>query len=218
MVPLTESLDVIVGDGGSTDGSLEPEFLDECQVRTKLTKTGPGKLSAQMRMAIHYALEQGYEGVIVVDGNDKDDTSAAPLFVQKLDEGYDHIQGSRYVPGGKAINTPAMRHYGVKFIHAPLMTFAARRKCTDTTNGFRGYSKKLLTDPRVKPLRSVFMAYELHYYLQIRAARLGFKVCEVPVTRAYPADGAIPTKISGMRGNIFVLKTLFRAVLGKYNP
>ena len=29
MVSLTESLDVIVGDGGSTDGSLEPEFLED---------------------------------------------------------------------------------------------------------------------------------------------------------------------------------------------
>jgi hypothetical protein len=29
----------------------------------------------------------------------------------------------------------------------------------------------------------VFAAYELHYYLAIRAARLGFRVIETPVTR-----------------------------------
>ena len=61
------------------------------------------------------------------------------------------------------------------------------------------------------------MAYELHYYLAIRAARLGFRVKEVPVTRAYPAHGATPTKIKGWRGNWTVMQTLFRACTGAFD-
>src|SRR6185369_3355120 len=80
------------------------------------------------------------------------------------------------------------------------------------------YSARLLTDPRVAPFRDVFAAYELHYYLAIRAARLGFRVTEVPVTRAYPAAGAVPTKIHGLRGNLTILKTLFAACAGKFTP
>ncbi len=218
MKPLTDVVDIILADGGSTDGALEPALLAECGVCTLLTKTGPGKLSAQMRMAMAHCMEQGYEGVIVVDGNDKDDTSAVPLFVQALKDGFDHVQGSRYIPGGKAINTPFLRHWGVQILHAPLIALAAGFRYTDTTNGFRAYSRKLLLDARVQPFRDVFQRYELHYYLAIRAARLGFKVKEVPVTRAYPKDAPAPTKISPVRGNLLVLETLFSACLGKYDP
>lgn len=218
MQPLAEQVDVVIGDGGSTDGSLDEAYLRECGVRALLTKTGPGKLSAQMRMALSWCLLQGYEGIVVVDGNGKDGIEAIPDFVQLLENGFDHIQGSRYIPGGKAVNTPAMRHWGVQLLHAPLISIAAGQRYTDTTNGFRAYSRNLLLDERVQPFRDVFSTYELHYYLAIRAARLGFRVVETPVSRAYPAHGAVPTKISGWRGYTSILKLLAAACLGRFNP
>lgn len=216
MKKYTDVLDIIIGDGGSTDGSLEVDFLKSVGVRTLLTKTGPGKLSAQMRMAFAYALTEQYEGVIVVDGNDKDDISALPNFVKLLDDGYDHIQGSRFIPGGKAINTPHSRHIAVKLIHSPLISIAARRRHTDTTNGFRAYSAKLLSDAEISIFRDVFATYELHYYLAIESARRGYKLIETPVTRAYPAKGKTPTKISPVKGNLHVMKVLVKAITGKY--
>jgi len=218
MAALADRVDIIVADGGSTDGSLAVDSLAEFELTALLVKRGPGKLSAQMRMAIAFALEQGYDGIVVIDGNGKDDYNAIPRFVALLDEGYDHIQGSRYVAGGKGINTPLSRTLGVRLLHAPLITLAAGARYTDTTNGFRAYSRRLLTDPRVQPLREVFVAYELHYYLAIRAPRLGFRVTETPVTRTYPSSGKTPTKISPIRGNLKVLGTLFRAVTGRFNP
>ncbi len=210
--------DIIVADGGSTDGSLDVEYLRQVGVRTLLTKTGPGRLSAQMRMALAYALDEGYNGVIVIDGNNKDDPSAIPAFAQRLDEGYDHVQGSRYIAGGRGINTPLSRSIGVRMLHAPVLSVAARRRLTDTTNGFRAYSRKLLLDPRVAPFRSVFSTYELHYYLAVRAARLGFRTVEVPVTREYPAHGSTPTKIKGVRANLAILRMLMSAALHRYDP
>ena len=53
----------------------------------------------------------------------------------------------------------------------------------------------------------MFGGYELHYYLSIRAARLGFKVVEVPVRREYPR-GQVPSKIRGLRGGATVLQAL----------
>jgi len=218
MMPVSECFDVIIADGGSTDGSLGEDHLRARSVRALLTKTGPGKLSAQMRMALAWGLEQGYAGFVFIDGNDKDDPSAIPNFARELEAGFDHIQGSRYVPGGRAENTPVLRHWGVKLVHSPLISLAAGHRYTDTTNGFRGYSARLLRDPRVQPFRDCFSAYELHYYLAIRAARLGFRVEELPVTRIYPQGEKTPTKISPWRGNARILKTLFRAVFVGYNP
>jgi glycosyltransferase involved in cell wall biosynthesis len=218
MSAIADRIDIVVADGGSTDGSLALDSLDEFRLRALLIKRGPGKLSAQMRMAIAFAMNEGYEGIVVIDGNGKDDHAAIPQFMELLDAGYDHIQGSRYVPGGKGINTPLSRTIGVKVLHAPLISIAAGTRYTDTTNGFRAYSRRLLTDPRVQPLRDIFVAYELHYYLAIRAARLGFRVIETPVTRSYPTTGKTPTKISPVKGNLLILRTLAAAALGKFNP
>jgi dolichol-phosphate mannosyltransferase len=218
MAPLADAADIIVADGGSTDGSLDRHTLGNFRLRALLVKRDAGKLSAQMRMAMAFAIEEGYQGLVVIDGNGKDDVSAIPRFLELLDEGYDHIQGSRYIRGGKGVNTPIARHVGVKLVHAPVLSIAARRRYTDTTNGFRAYSRKLLTDMRVSPLRDIFVGYELHYYLAIRAARLGYKVIETPVTRSYPRGEKTPTKITGLRGNLDVLKTLASVVRGEFDP
>jgi len=218
MKPLSSQVDIVVADGGSTDGSLTPELMQECEAKALLVKTGPGKLSAQMRMALAYCLDEGYEGMVVIDGNGKDGIEAIPAFVKFLEEGYDHIQGSRYLRGGHHANTPLSRHLAVNLLHAPLISFAAGFRYTDTTNGFRGYSRKLLLDPRVQPFRDIFSAYELHYYLAIRAARLGFRCIETPVSRVYPSSGPVPTKIKGFRGNWFVLQTLWKAATHKFDP
>ncbi len=218
MRPLAAVVDIVIVDGGSTDGALDEAYLTECGVRALVTKHGGGGLSAQMRAGLFWCLSEGYDGIVTIDGNDKDDSSAVPSFVSALRDGYDHVQGSRYVPGGRGINTPLSRHFGVMLLHAPLISIAARSRYTDTTNGFRAYSARFLRDPRVQPFRAVFIGYGLHYYLAIRAARLGFRVIELPVTRAYPATGAVPSKIKGLRGNIGILRTLRDAVLGKFDP
>lgn len=218
MKQYADAVDIVVADGGSTDGSLAEEFLREQNVTALLTKTGPGKLSAQMRMALAWALDAGYDGVIVMDGNGKDDVGAIPDFLAALRDGFDHVQGSRYVPGGRAINTPLSRHLGVTFLHAPLISLSAGFRYTDTTNGFRAYSRQLLEHPGVLPFREVFSRYELHYYLAIRSARLGLRVKEIPVTRAYPKGEKAPTKISPLKGNLLVLKTLFKAAFRRYDP
>ena len=72
MKEISKNIDIIIADGGSTDGSLELEFLKNCNVRAILTKQDKGKLSAQLRMAYKFALDEGYEGIVTVDGNGKD--------------------------------------------------------------------------------------------------------------------------------------------------
>ena len=169
-------------------------------------------------MGIFWALERGNEGIITVDGNDKDSVEDVPAFIEKLREGYDLVQGSRFIPGGRAVNTPWIRNVSVRLIHAPLISLTSRYHFTDTTNAFRGYSRRYLTDDRVQPLRDVFMTYELLAYLSVRATQIGMKACEIPVTRAYPEKGKTPTKISFFRGNSELMKILIRNMFGAYNP
>jgi dolichol-phosphate mannosyltransferase len=208
--------DIIVVDGGTNDGSTDPEILKSLGVHAVLRcKSG---LSRQMRVGFSYAIDNGYSGIVTIDGNGKDSWWDIPKFIAKLESGYDHIQGSRHLPGGVAENTPSDRAFAVKYIHAPLISLASGFRYTDTTNGFRGYSTVFLKDHRVDIFRDIFVTYNLHYYLAIRAPHLGYKTIEVPVERRYPSTGKTPTKISGIQGKLHILFQLFGAVLGVYNP
>jgi glycosyltransferase involved in cell wall biosynthesis len=209
--------DIIIVDGGTTDGSLEAEILRNMAVRGLILKTGPGKLSAQLRCAYAFALLQGYEGIVTIDGNDKDDPSTIPIFLAKLTEGVDFVQASRFLPGGVAENTPALRDFAIRFIHAPALRLASGFPWTDTTQGYRAYSRKMLMDARVHPFRNIFMKYELLAYLSKQVPRLGFRCLEVATGRKYPKNEAVPTKIKGLRGNFELLMTLMKACFGDYD-
>lgn len=210
--------DLVICDGGSTDGSLEEKKLKKLRVNTLLIKKDKGKQGAQLRMGIYWALQRGYKGVITIDGNYKDSIEDVPHFIQKLEEGYDLVQGSRFVRGGRAVNTPFVRTLAVRLIHAPVISLTAGQRFTDTTNAYRAYSARYLSDERVAPLRDVFMTYELLAYLSVRATQLGYRACEIPVTRAYPKKGKTPTKISFFKGNSELMKILFCNLRGAYNP
>lgn len=209
--------DIIICDGGSTDGSTDSEKLKMYGVNTLLVKDGKGKQSAQLRMGFWWALGRGYEGIITIDGNNKDSIENASDFIKKLDLGYDFIQGSRFIKGGRAVRTPIIRLLSLRLLHAPIISLTAGHWFTDTTNAYRGYSRKYLMDKRVMPFRDIFMTYELLAYLSTRASQLKMKVCEIPVTRVYPKSGKIPTKISFFRGNLELLKILFMNLFRKYN-
>ena len=190
---ISDFADIVICDGGSTDGSTAESNLRNLNVNSLLVKKD-------------------------IDGNNKDSIEDVPGFIEKLQEGYDFVQGSRFIQGGKAINTPLLRFLSVKCIHAPIISMTAHQRFTDTTNAFRAYSRRYLTDDRVQPFRDIFMTYELLAYLSVRATQIGMKACEIPVTRAYPKKGKTPTKISFFKGNSTLLKILIRNARGVYNP
>lgn len=216
-IGIADIADVIVVDGGSTDGSLAEQLLRDHRVAALLVKTGAGRLSAQLRCAYAFCLDGGYQGIVTIDGNNKDDPAPIASFIDAMKRGVDFVQASRFIAGGVAVNTPAARHAAIRMLHAPLLSLFSGFKWTDTTQGFRAYSRALLTDPRIDVFRDVFQGYELLAYLSYRAPRLGFRCQELPTARRYPEE-EVPTKISSVRGNLQILRVLLAAIAGRYNP
>lgn len=215
---VADAADIVICDGGSTDGCTEENLLKKLDVNTLLVKKGPGKQGAQLRMGFWWALNRGYKGIITIDGNNKDSIEDVPSFIEKLQEGYDFVQGSRFIKGGHAVRTPLIRLLSVRLLHAPVISLTAKQWFTDTTNAYRAYSREYLLHPDVQPFRDVFMTYELLAYLSVRATQIGLKACEIPVDRVYPKEGKTPTKISFFKGNSDLLKILFKNMWGAYNP
>lgn len=215
---VSDAADIVICDGDSSDGCTEESLLRGLDVNTLLVKKGPGKQGAQLRMGFWWALERGYKGIITIDGNNKDSIEDVPAFIEKLEEGYDFVQGSRFVKGGHAVRTPLIRLLSVRLLHAPVISLTAGQWFTDTTNAYRAYSREYLMHPQVQPLRDIFVTYELLAYLSVRATQLGMKACEIPVDRVYPKSGKTPTKISFFKGNGNLLKILFKNMMGAYKP
>ncbi len=209
------NLDIILCDGNSTDGSTDIGCLQDLGVKTLLVTDQIG-LGTALRMGFCYALDDGYEGVITIDGNGKDGVDAIPVFKDCLEEGFDFVQGSRFLAGGSHSNTPWERYLGIRLFLAPVMSMAAGFWYTDATNGFKGLSRRFLLDERVHPLRSVFQQFNLQFHLNYMAPRLGYRVVEIPVSRSYPKGGPTPTKIVGIRAKWRLLRQFFEVILGRY--
>ena len=149
------------------------QLLAGLGVRALLTKTGPGQAVGATAHGLPLRARRGLHRCHH-DGRQRQGRSARHRHDRRaLRAGDDFVQGSRFVPGGRAENTPWERYLAIRLVHAPITSLGARHWFTDTTNGFRGHSRRLLTDPRVAPFRDVFETYELLAYLPIRAARLG---------------------------------------------
>jgi dolichol-phosphate mannosyltransferase len=173
---------VAVSDG-SNDGSTEEAAAAGAKVIRHETVQGVG---AAIRTGIDYCLKQGHDIVVVLAGNGKDNPAEIPRLLEPIiARGFDYVQGSRYAAGGE---------YGKMPLHRTILTRAypwlVRRvtgfPITDATNGFRAIRSDFLKDPRIKLHQPWLDRGELEYYLQLQALRLGFKVCEVPVTKIYP--------------------------------
>lgn len=215
---LQDKIDFILLDSGSDDSSVSMKNLKKYKINTIITMQKKKKYtqSEALKAGFYFALKRGYMGIITIDGNNKDNIVDILKVVDKLDEGYDYIQGSRYIDGGEAINTPIIRELAIKLIHAPIISLTSGKKYTDTTNLLRGYSNRYLSNNKVKPFREIFKSYQLSIYLSTKADKLGLKTCEVPVTRMYPSKRKFSTKV-GIKGNIILLISLFDNMLGLYD-
>ncbi len=211
-----EIADIIIFDGGSDDGSTDIDYLKNMGISALLVKTGKGRQGAQFRMGFDYILKRGYEGIVTIDGNNKDGVEAIPNFIAELENGYDFIQGSRFIKGGYHENTPLSRLIAVKLIHAPWISLLSGFRYTDTTSAYRGISRKVLEDDNLALFRDIFSAYELLFYMSAKIPRLGYKVKEIPVSRCYPPKGKTPTKIK-LSGCFSIIGELFKLTFGHYN-
>ena len=150
-------------------------------------KNGERKgVGCAIREGIEYALGNGYDVAVVMAGNNKDNPREIPRLLKPiLKEGYDYVQGSRFLSGGKRIKNPFLR--GVFSRLFPLFwTLLTDVQCTDVTNGFRAYKLKIFSDKKINIWQDWLDGYQLEYYIHYQVLTLGYKTKEVPVSKVYP--------------------------------
>lgn len=174
---------------GSTDKSnifldefLKSENIKNFKVLNNKTNKGVGY---SIRKIIKYGIGNQFDVCVIMAGNGKDDPREIPLLINPvLNEGYDYIQGSRFLKGGSSQNLPILRKLLIQGFTLIMFLFT-RFKCTDSTNGFRAYRLSLFNDKRINLDQDWLDRYELETYLHYKVITLGYKIKEVAVSKNY---------------------------------
>lgn len=175
--------EVCVVNDGSTDRSAEIAKKEGAAILFHSERKGIG---AGIRTGISHALKNSFDIIVVCAGNNKDNPQEAERLLRPIvEEGYDYIQGSRFLRGGKWGNTPFYRIIGIQ-IFSLFFSFLVGKRFTDVTNGFRAYTVQFIKNKAIDINQEWLDGYELEYYLQYKAIKLGYKIKEVPVTKIYP--------------------------------
>ncbi len=198
--------EILVVDGGSTDGTVEYCHQHGLTILKQPNKGLPD--------AEEYAFKHVKSDALILftpDGNSKADL--LPVLIHKLSEGYDMVIASRYLGGAKSEDDDVMTAFG-NWMFTAMINLLFHAKYTDTLVGLRAYRCNAM---RIMQLPGMTEATPLraHYPLMnswetgasIRAARLKLRVVEIP--------GDEPKRIGGVRKMRVIqngLGTLFQII------
>ena len=122
------------------------------------------------------ALEDGAERIIEMDGGGSHLPKEIPQFIDKLDEGYDCVWGSRFISGGDITNQPWYRRV-LSSGGTVLANMVLGTKLKDMTSGFEGFQRNILEMMNLDAFLSLGHIYqtEMRFYCR------NLKTIEVPI-------------------------------------
>ncbi len=133
------AIDVVVVDDGSTDGTAANADAAGAAVVRLPFNLGIG---AAVQTGFRYALEQGYDVAVRLDGDGQHDPSELPKLLEPLsrDEA-DVVTGSRFRDDGSGYRPPLARRLGISWF-ARLVSLLSGQRVTDTTSGFQALNRR----------------------------------------------------------------------------
>jgi glycosyltransferase involved in cell wall biosynthesis len=189
-LPLHLVDEVLVVDGGSTDGTIE--FFEARGVRVvRQERRGRGEA---FRLAVRDA-RNDFLVFFSPDGNEE--PADIPQLVEGLSLGYDMVIGSRFMAGGCSEDDDkflfASRRWGnLTFTWLVSLLFARGTRLRDSINGFRAVTRAAFV--RLRPDAE---GYAIEFQMSIRALQLGLRILEIP-TRESPRIGKGVSKLNAV--------------------
>ena len=181
LLALPAELEVIIVDDNSPDGTgdiadrLALEHSGRVHVIHRAGKLGLGTAYVA---GFHKAIDDARDLVVTMDADFSHPPRNILDMIAKIEKGYDLVIGSRYVPGGAAIECTLPRKmlsWGANAFARILLGLQAH----DTTAGFRCYRRQVLESIA---LDEIFAnGYSFLIEMLFKVQRKGWKVGEVPI-------------------------------------
>lgn len=204
---------ILVLDDNSPDGTARlVEALAASDRYLTLIKR-PGKLglgSATLAM-MRYAVDNGFDALIVMDADFSHDPRSLPLMAELLGRN-DFVTGSRYVEGGKC-------EYGLyRMLVSKAANWGARRlagiELRECTTAYRGFKTSLLRRLPLERIKSTGYSFQVEVLYHI--VRHTDKTAEFPIVFADRAYGVSKINEKEMVMSVLTLLRLFkRRVMGQ---
>ena len=187
---------VIVIDDGSADGTARVARDAGAEVMTHSRNLGKG---ASLRHGLTKAFADGFDPVIVLDGDAQHDWDEIPLFLE-ADRGgrSDIIVGNRM---GRAEGMPLIR-YLTNRATSFFVSKLAKQKIPDSQCGYRLIHRRAFQRMGFKTVR-----YDTEAEMLIEAARAGCRIDFIPVKTIY---GSGESKINPVRDTIRFIRLIIR--------
>lgn len=203
-------LGVVVVDDNSPDGTGE--------IADRLAAEHPGRVDVVHRAGklglgtayvagFHHALHDGATFIITMDADFSHPPEKIPELVAKAQEGYDLVIGSRYVPGGHAVECTLPRKmlsWGANAFARTLLGLKAH----DTTAGFRCYRREVLASIALDEIFS--NGYSFLMEMLYKVQRAGWRVGEVPIVFHNRQQGVSKISRNEIYKALYTVLRLFR--------
>ncbi|HAG68684.1 MAG TPA: glycosyl transferase 2 [Lachnospiraceae bacterium] len=155
------------------------------------------------------ALKDGAQQVIEMDGGGSHRPSEIPKFIEKLDEDYECVWGSRFIEGGGISNQPLYRRL-LSSGGTILSNIVLGTRLKDMTSGFEAFKREVLESMDLDAFLSRGHMYqtEMRYYCRNRRA------VEVPITYIGSKSSLKLKSVTEALGILFKLKKNEKLVMG----
>jgi len=189
--------EVVLVDGNSVDDTVEVARRLRPGIRI-VKQSGKGKGNA---LADGFAACTG-DIIVMIDADGSTDGREIIQFVGALVTGADFVKGSRYAAGGGSDDLTFNRRFGNKILTA-LVNKMYGTNYTDLCYGYNAFWKHHLD-----VLRIDCDGFEVETLMNIRAAKAGLRVQEVPSHERTRIHGE--SNLHPLRDGFRVLKTILR--------
>jgi glycosyltransferase involved in cell wall biosynthesis len=179
----TPEYDVLVVSDGSIDRTAT--IARDAGVRVAELPFNLG-IGGALRTGFTYAVREEYDQAVQFDADGQHDPLAVAKLLAPLASGADMVIGSRFAQGGAVTyEVSALRRRAMKLLQR-LVHRLVGQEFTDTSSGFRAFSRSML--------EFFAVTYPVEYMDSVEALVLacnaGFKVDEVPVNMRGRTGGA----------------------------
>jgi glycosyltransferase involved in cell wall biosynthesis len=189
--------EVILVDGHSVDDTVEVARSIRPSIRV-IPQEGRGKGAA---------LRTGFDAatgdiIVMLDADGSTDPSEIGRYVEALLQGADFAKGTRYAGGGGSADITGFRSLGNRVLSAMVNTLFGAHY-TDLCYGYNAFWSYCLPHMHVD-----CDGFEVETQINIRVAKAGLKVCEVPSFEGKRIHGV--SNLNAFRDGWRVLKTIGR--------